>query len=131
MVTYGFYAVFAALGTYNLVQGRPFVALFYAIALGFMIWFDRKMARDSKAHEERMAASAAEHARVMKQLDESTARYAAEAKAYRDSMYSGLIQVYKADLGPGPLNEEQIAKLRQELNVSVEAFLQNIVDRHR
>jgi hypothetical protein len=131
MVTYGFYAVFAALGTYNAFQGRPFVALFYAVALGFMIWFDRKMARDSKAHEARMKASAEEHDRLMKKLDESAKRYAAEAaqavaerKAYLDAHYFAQIVLVRAEVEP--MTEEIAARIRQEFQYAAEQTIANL-----
>lgn len=124
MVTYCMYALFGAIGTFNLVQGRPFVALFYAVLLGFCVWFDRKMAQDSKAHEERMAAADAAHKVLMTKLEAQTKRMKDEHARYLAENYFFQIVVQKADVLP--LDERKEALIRQEFNVACDMFLQNI-----
>lgn len=135
MVTYCFYAVFAALGSFNLYHGRPWVALFYAVILAIMVWFDRKMARDQKWHEAEMAKSAAKHKELLAKMDarraEDQKRFDAEVaeilekrRQFMAENYIVAIVIRREDFLP--LTEDREASLRAEFDEAASQCLHNL-----
>lgn len=135
MVTYGFYALFSVVGLANLYAGRWGVTLFYALCILGMVLFERKQKRASAKFDADMAASAAEHQRLMAQFDATTERIrknteelkqqiVAERRRYMAENYIVSIVIPRADFLP--LTPDREASLRAEFDEAASQCLHNL-----
>lgn len=135
MVTYGFYGLFSIIGLANLYAGRWGVTVFYALCILGMVLFERKQKRATAKFDARMAASAAEHQRLMDQFDATTARIRkntellkqeilAERAKYMAENYVMTIVIPRSDFLP--LTPDREASLRAEFDEAASQCLHNL-----